>query len=938
MKTPKEQLLEAIDPVAFWQSEFPEWTSEEDLVRCPVHGDEAPSLSLSATGKFNCFGCEFSGTSVIGYYTDIHCNGNFRVALKKLFNKYVRKIVDDAAIEERHQLLMKSNKAKQALLARRGWTEDTIIKFRLGWDKKTKRVSIPIYNMMNFAVDLRRHDSLKLADKHESGRRIPMLAAATGGLYFPLWPELNPFEQEEIFILEGEPDVILAHTLSINAITLTGGAKKIANIGYDMATAFRGKHVVICLDNDEAGKNAADKLALELIKVEPASIKIVLPPQGNDFTEYVLDHGGSKETFLLHVRNAPFKLKPRNSHVTECHLSETSEAHFTGTNVRTRILVSGKHQAPFTLPRRLEYRCVPGDQGFCNNCQCRENLNAEWIVQADDPDILDWLTKGKEKYPELIRQGLQTSCRARMQVRVLEYQSVEQIVVVPGLDAYQDEQDIKYVARDAYYVGHGIDANKHYEITAIPTPHPRTRESVLLVHEAKGSSDAIETFQLSRERVSALQRIFRDSPKQTLTKIAETLSANYTNIIGRPDLHIAVDLCFHSAFGFEFNGQPIPKGSIELLLFGDTRAGKGSVAEGLSRAYGLGAIVSGENASFMGLVGGLSKLREAFILQWGALPLNNGRLVIIDEFSGLDEVLGKLSRIRSEGVAEINKGGIHSKTQANARVIWIANPRGGKALSEFSTGVEAIADLVKMHEDIARFDLVVLASKDAVSVEDINQPRGNKIENKYTIDALRDVLLWTWARRREHIKFSDAATNYILAASVRLSEEYTSAIPLIQGENVRFKIAKVAVAIAARCFSTEDGISLNVEKEHAVLAVQLIRWFYNSPACGYDRYSGTHNMKAELTNIDALAKIFTQLNRDWEHLVDGLLEAEFIQNRDLQDWLDTSVDAANSFIGIMVRSNALKKRGKYYVKRPSFTKWLRTLKKRGIETLRKKDD
>jgi hypothetical protein len=937
VKTPKEQLLEAIDPVAFWQSEFPQWSSEEDLVPCPIHKDEAPSLSLSASGKFNCFGCNFSGTSVIGYYTDVYCQGNFRVALKRLFSKYVTKVVEEKTIEDAHDKLMGSAKARHALLARRGWSESTLEKFKIGWDAKRRRTTIPIYNLGNMAVDIRRHDSLRLAPKKD-GKRIPMLASAPGGNFFPLGLDANPFLKDEVFILEGEPDVILAHDQGLNAVTVTGGAGKIANMGYVMACAFTGKHVVICLDNDQAGKDAAKKLAREFAKVDLASLKIVHVPEGNDFTEYVLNHGGDKNLFLQHVRQAPYLFKPKNSNVTECHLSDTGDPKLTGTNIRTRVLVSGKHQSPFSIPKRLEYRCEPNDDGYCAVCQCRDDGRAEWVIQSDDTDILDWLTKPKEKYPELIKQGLGSTCRRRMQVSVLEYQSVEQLVVVPGLSAYDAEQDNKYVTRNAYCVDCDVDANKHYEFDAIPTPYPRTRESVLLVHKAKGSHDAIETFRLTEERISKLRGVFTDSPRQTVTEIAKTLSVNYTNIIGRPDLHVAADLCYHSAFSFDFNGQLIPKGSLELLFFGDTRAGKGSVAEGLSRAFGLGAVVSGENASFMGLVGGLSKLREAFILQWGALPLNNGRLVIIDEFSGLDEVLGKLSRIRSEGLAEINKGGIHSKTQANARVIWIANPRGGKALSQFSTGVEAIEDLVKMHEDIARFDLVCVASKDAVSVADINKPRESKLDNKYTTDVLRDVILWAWSRKREDITFSKAATTYILNASIKLAEEYSSAIPLIQGENVRFKIAKVAVAIAARCFSTPDGKRLNVEKDHAVLAVQLIRWLYNNPACGYDRYSESHNVKAKLVKLDALSSIFTQLNKEWESLVDCLLEAEFLQHRDLQDWLDVPIDVANEFIGSMVRSNALKKRGKYYVKRPAFIKWLRALKKRGIDSLRKDGD
>lgn len=933
MKTPKQQVLDAIDPTDFWQSEFPEWNNEKDLVVCPIHGDESPSLSLHSTGKFQCFGCSFKGTSVIGYFTDVYCGGNFRVALRRLFNRYVQQLVSDEEIERYQEELIKRPKVMMRLLSMRGWNKETVEQFKLGLDIESKRITIPISNLTGYFLDVRKHDSLRL----QKGKRIPMIARASNGAWFPLWPETNPFDEEEIFIMEGEPDVITAHTAGINAITLTGGAGELKNLGYQRATAFTGKHVVICTDNDEAGKDAAKALEEQLAKVEILSLKTVFVPEGKDFCDFFVNHGGSKEVFLRHVRETPYRIKPTFSKVTDVHISDASKPELAGTNISSRVLVSGKGENPYLVPKRIEYRCIPGEQGYCPTCRCRDDGRDEWVVQANDPDILKWLVTPPDRFDKLIRLGLDSSCNRKMQVKVLEQQAIEHLKVVPGLDAMPDVNQ-KFATMDAYYVGHGVDANKHYEINAIPIPHPKTKEAVLIVQKVRGSHDAIETFALSRDRISELREIFGDSSEKTLRTISATLSDHYTNIRGRPDLHIAVDLCFHSPIAFTFNGERIPKGSIELLLLGDGRTGKTYVAEGISRAYGVGIAVSGENASYMGLVGGLSKLREAFILQWGALPLNNGRLVIVDEASGLNEIMGKLSRIRSEGIAEINKGGIHSKTQANARIIWTANPRGGRALHEFTTGVEAVADLIKLQEDIARFDLVVVVARGEVSIADINKPRGELAPSKFTQDVLQDVVLWAWSRKPEQVIFTNEATEYILESSIRLSGLYNPAIPLIQGENVRFKLAKVAAAIAARCFSTKDGVHLDVTEEHAKLAVKIMAWLYNRPACGYNKYSEAHAAKAELVRVKELNSIFLQLNATWEDFVDNLLETEYMTHRDIQDWLSVGPDIAQEFTGIMVRSNAIKKKRKDYVKRPSFIKYLQELKKGGLESLREADD
>lgn len=215
IKSPKEQLLEAINPVEFWKKEFPDWQNGS-LVQCPLstkhdRGDSVPSLSIGEDGKFKCFGCGFKGTSVIGYYTDVYCHGNFKKALYKLFNEYVQHLHPPSKVNELHSSLVAQTRTLNKLTAIRGWTEETCKRLKLGWDERMQRISIPIFNQVGYCLDIKFHDSI-LAAPLVNGGRVKMISpkGAKGGKWFPVNPLYNPFslDKQEVYLVEGEPDAI----------------------------------------------------------------------------------------------------------------------------------------------------------------------------------------------------------------------------------------------------------------------------------------------------------------------------------------------------------------------------------------------------------------------------------------------------------------------------------------------------------------------------------------------------------------------------------------------------------------------------------------------------------------------------------------------------------------------------------------------------------
>jgi hypothetical protein len=71
-----------------------------------------------------------------------------------------------------------------------------------------------------------------------------------------------------------------------------------------------------------------------------------------------------------------------------------------------------------------------------------------------------------------------------------------------------------------------------------------------------------------------------------------------------------------------------------------------------------------------------------------------------------------------------------------------------------------------------------------------------------------------------------------------MGEEYVPDPPLVQMQNVRVKIARVAVAVAARTFSTDETSECIVVKStHVEAAVRFVDHLYGVPSFGYKEIS-----------------------------------------------------------------------------------------------------
>jgi hypothetical protein len=185
----------------------------------------------------------------------------------------------------------------------------------------------------------------------------------------------------------------------------------------------------------------------------------------------------------------------------------------------------------------------------------------------------------------------------------------------------------------------------------------------------------------------------------------------------------AVDLVYHSVISFIFQEQPVKRGWAECLIIGDSGQAKTTLVERLMQHYKSGELLSGESSKRTGLVYNLQQTgsKGNWSLMWGAMPLNDGGLLTVDELSGMSEDdLAKMSDVRSSGIAKAT-GVVTAETTSRTRMIFISNPRNGRQLRAENYGVSAVLKLWGKAEDVRRLDFAIAVASGEVDSDIVNK-------------------------------------------------------------------------------------------------------------------------------------------------------------------------------------------------------------------------
>jgi len=417
--------------------------------------------------------------------------------------------------------------------------------------------------------------------------------------------------------------------------------------------------------------------------------------------------------------------------------------------------------------------------------------------------------------------------------------------------------------------------------------------------------------------------------QRKLDDIYEDLEHNVIKIFKRRNMLIAMDIVWHSPLHFKYCGA-VKKAYPEVLILGDTRCGKSEMADRLAHHYRQGAIASCEGSSFAGMVGGLETIAgNKWVTKWGQIPRNTGRLLVLDEVSGLSvDDIGKMSSMRSSGIAELNKIRTE-RVNAKTRLIWLSNPRvderskSRKSMRMFTTGVEAIEDLIGRQEDIARFDFAVLIGVDEVSSDDMhNSRKRTDVPHNYTSDIAEKLIMWCWSRSADQVVYSQEVFERAYECSTELVKKYSSDCPLIAKAEQQMKLLRMAGGLAGRLFSCDEtGDKLVIKVEHVEFVHKYIQEVYDAPIFGFDKWSD--NM-AHSRDIEDPARLRVALRGAGKVSCEHLMHMKNLNVNSLADLLGKEIFEARMVLKELVETRAMHNPfGKYYVKTPAFIDFLR---------------
>jgi hypothetical protein len=948
----RDEALARLDVLAFFAAQGVELrplSAKERRFACPFHDDREPSANVNIeTGLWHCHSENIGGGPIdflmhkgmkareaidaIGAmsgmppstYTNGHTNGHTNGAAKPARPSKLT----EANATKWHEAALRNTNILRWLHEKRGYSDDTLVTFQLGWDGA--RVTLPIRDDAGELVNIRRRRDPSDADDSPAGKVLGLPGANDARL----WP--LPLPDGDVLLLEGEWDVMLARQMGFdNAVTVTSGA---GIFRPEWASDFADKTVTICYDNDDTGRRGSQRVASMLAPF--ANVRILqIPglPEKGDITDFFVEQGRSPDELRDLISDAtPYVLTIATaSEPTEARrttLAEASDARLHGQRLAVPVLLSGKAMTPFKVPYKARVHCDMSNKRFCPICPLHDvHGNREVTLTAMDPAVLSLVNVTNDQSYKAMKQlaGAVTQCN-RPQVEVSEYINIEELRVIPELDAAITAGETEYVARQAFLLGHGTMPNRGYEMRGYTHAHPKSQAAVHLFSEAIPSQDNISAFAMTPELRDSL-KVFHAAPGELEARwrsIYNDFAANVHRIQDRFDMQIAYDLAWHSVIAFTFNGAYVRRGWVEAMVMGDSGQGKTEMAMALLGHYRLGERVQGEQTSTAGLIGGLEKMGDTWLLSWGRVPLNDKRLLIIDETQGLPSAqIEGMSDVRATGVAEITKIRTE-RTNARCRIVWLANPSTGQTLAQHDQGVKAIAELFKKPEDVRRLDFAIaVASGDIDFARAINIRHAAAAMPAFDTDRSRSLVLWAWSRRPDQVVFASEATDEILVAATEMGRRYHASIPLVEPSDQRLKLARLAAAAAARVYSTDEtGELVVVQREHVRFIVAYLERIYSSSAMAYDEYSLQHRSGETLT-ASAMSNVESKI-RGWENADDAIAffrRTSIFKRTDLEDALGWSTDEVKVQLRFLSAYRLIEQRRLGYVKTAAFITLLRTL-------------
>lgn len=819
-------------------------------------------------------------------------------------------------------LLSKEFRTERSYLTKdRGLSRETIKEFQIGYDPLREVYTIPVY-WEGKLQNVRRYDP-------DPGPEFPKIRNVKGHGQPVLYPHSileEAHEHGQIVVCEGEWDALVAIQNGVLAITRTGGADTWHSTWNEQ---FEGLDVIACHDMDEKGAKANLIIETELAGIANRVTTVSLPSdeKGYDLSDYFVRDGHTAEDF------AELLSGPEQEPADVLSVLESLDGGNFGKASPMRIRVGGVAQDQFLYPHRVALKCGQDQDDRCLTCPMNAlGGKTNIALSQNDPGLLHVLYGGNRSERKSIVDAspLKGEDCPSFRYQIDDMHSVTKVFATQFFD--EDASDLTNndvtTMRQFHIVGlHDITANKGVKLIGEQRVNPQNNKNEVVGWASSAIETDLDTWSMTDDEVAALHDLVSapvGKVGKKLRSIADDLAEHVTHIYGRSNMHIFMDLVWHSVMRFNLGDEEVTKGWLDAVVVGETRTGKSEAASRLRQMYRRGEMVSLESSSLAGVLGGVQQMSgKEWVTTWGVIPMNDRGLVVLDEVSGFNsEEIGHLSAMRSSGIAELTK--IRSdRTLARTRLLWIGNPRSSDL--HYSSGVRMLQDLVEKPEDLARFDMAMSVHSNDPGTERANQITDSRPERQYAPELLQKVVGWAWSRTPEDVVIGRDTLEAIYEKAIALGEDYASRPPLIQQANVRVKLARVAAAIAARTFSTDDGVRLIVRPDHVSLAAKFLRSIYDRQQFGYGHVSKLENSRVKRAheNWDN-AKTMLINNREltvYLRGVDGFFSALELRNMAAYAEFSQAVQEASN----LYQMGFLDKHGEQYAMTPQIIELIREI-------------
>lgn len=746
--------------------------------------------------------------------------------------------------------LQKSPIKKDVLINRRGFTEETIKQYELAYVGDGVRHPVKMFGVL---CDIRTYDP-------DSSPKVKSEKGAQPLIYpFDHWYN----DKRPTVLVGGENDALIGRQIGLNAITFTAGEGSLPRNG--LLHFFNGKKVYVCYDCDEVGKQAAKRTAY-FLKKHGADVYIVdLGLEGNkadkDLSDYVNKHDKGYADFeQLMLVAEPLSdeifLTEKNREFPLVDLWNASDAEHVGKLISSRVIAAGKYDQDFHVPSEVQWSCgsYDGDSDKCRSCP---------MARVKEEDGIRSFTWTGDNHPKTFMKIVEQDEKQQLPVlkvaahipkkcdfpwsSIKSYTRVQKYIFTPDANTNHELTDFRAVEQYAYVLDNVIEDSDRYRIYFRAYPNPNQKGRVyLLVEEIEQSDTSVASFKVT-EPIKEMLDQFKGTPDQVMEN-RRNLAKVVVGSFARDMVVDAVNLMYHSPLRFKYMGNSV-KGYPEIGIIGETRTGKSRVSTDLMGYYNMGSRSVMKGATEAGVLGGFDKSTNgAYRIKWGDVVQNNKGLLILDEISGISQkVIASLTDVRSEGVATITRIGGVVRAPAATRLLWMGNQRteGGISIpfANYPHGISIVLDSFGAAEDIARFDALML-------IED----NGDRIKPSHRPDyippskeACNNLVQWAWSRKADQVKFAPKIEDYIWDASEELNKEYNCSVKLF-GNEAHLKVARLSVAIAATCFSSdESGECIVVDREHVDWTVAFLHRCYDNEIFRLKDFVKNERMKSEVT-------------------------------------------------------------------------------------------